>query len=159
MIIPLLFNCQLRVYVSRLEKRIGVCSKVYQEKDKHILLWDFDEIGLDDVIASLYCLQETYDLPSIYIVSSSPFRYHAYSFTARTFREVIHILSATPEIDLEYLRLGMARGYYTLRISERKGEAFILLHTLLSLKPDEVSPLDVSVDEYFTMNKGGKKYE
>lgn len=157
MIIKLPFHWQLRIYFSQLEKRIGVCSTIFQEKDKHILLWDFDDIDteLDEIIITLKELQSFYKLPNIYIVSSSVNRYHAYSFTCRSFREVIHILSDTPQIDIDYLRLGMARGYYTLRISERKGKEFILQYTLLSLRPNEVNPLDVTVNEYLTKNKGG----
>ena len=149
-------NYQLRLYFSRLEKREGVASKIYKEEDKHILLWDFDNIELPIVIKSLRVLQKLYKLPTIYIVSSSVSNYHAYSFAARTFREVIHIISGTPEIDTMYLRLGLVRGYYTLRVSERKGEIFQLVKILNSVVPDEVNPLDVCVSDYMTINKGVK---
>lgn len=154
--VSLPFNYQLRVYFSRLEKRQGVGSQVFNGGDKHILLWDFDNKKLSSVIGSLLTLQQHYKLPSIYIISTSINRYHAYSFTARSFREVIHILSDTPEIDVAYLRLGVARGYYTLRVSKRKGENFRLVKILTSVLPDEVNPLDVSISEYLTLNKGGK---
>lgn len=157
MIINLPFNFQIRIYASHLEKRTGICSVVYQEKDKHILLWDFDDIELEIIVSSLRTIQNFYVLPTILIVSSSANRHHAYCLTARTFREVIHILSATPEIDLDYLRMGMARGYYTLRISERKSDTFKLVYTLSSSIPNEVNPLDITTHDYLTMNKGGKK--
>ena len=149
------FSYQLRLYFSRLEKREGICSKVYKEDDKHILLWDFDDVRLPKIIKSLTAKQIQYKLPIIYIVTSSPKRFHAYCFASRTFREVIHIISGTPEIDTKYLRLGMIRGYYTLRISSRTTDDFILIKTLSSSVLDEVNPLDISINEYMTINKGG----
>lgn len=153
--IDLLFNYQLRIYLSCLEKREGVASKLFDKEDKHVLLWDFDDVELEVVEASLTAIMKRYKLPKIYIVSSSPKRFHAYSFTARTFKEVIHILSATPELDVKYLRLGMVRGYYTLRITPRKNDDFTLVKILDSYVKDEVNPLDVSTSEYMTANKGG----
>ena len=158
--INLPFNYQLRIYCSQREEREGVASKIFKEEDKHILLWDFDNIKLNielaDIMATLINMQTQYNLPTIYVVSSSPTNYHAYCFTARSFREVIHIISATPQIDVRYLRLGMIRGYYTLRISPRKNDNFQLIEILESNLPDEVNPLDVSVSKYMTINKGGK---
>lgn len=148
------FNYQLRLYFSCLEKREGICSKVYQEDDKHILLWDFDDIRLSKLIKSLTAKQIQYKLPTIYIVASSSKRYHAYCFASRTFREVVHIISGTPEIDIKYLRLGMLRGYYTLRISSRTTDDFVLVKTLTSVISNEVNPLDISISEYMTRNKG-----
>ena len=152
--INLPLNYQLRLYFSRLEKREGVASKVYGIDDKHILLWDFDDIKLSIIKKSLRFMQIWYKLPTIYIISSSPNRYHAYCFASRTFREVINILSATPEIDIKYLRLGMVRGYYTLRISSRKNDNIALVHKLTSSIKPEVNPLDISISEYMTINKG-----
>ena len=150
------FNYQLRVYFSRLEKREGIASKVYSKEDKHILLWDFDDSELSKIKKSLRFLQIWYKLSTIYIISSSPGRYHAYCFTSRTFREVINIISATPEIDTKYLRLGMVRGYYTLRISPRNNDRLNLVDKLISNIKPEVNPLDVSISEYLTANKGGQ---
>ena len=151
------FNFQLRVYFSSLEKREGACSKIFGQEDKHIVLWDFDDSDLTTIQASLKLIQLWYQLPAIYIVSSSPNRFHAYCFTARSLREVITIISATPEIDTKYLRLGMVRGYYTLRISSREHDKFVLIEKLASYIQDEINPLDISINDYMTTNKGGQK--
>ena len=153
--INLPFSYQLRIYSSRLEKRVGICSKVFKEDDKHILLWDFDNVRLSKIIKSLTAKQIQYKLPTIYIITSSPKRFHAYCFASRTFREVINIISGTPEIDIKYLRLGMVRGYYTLRISSRTNDDFILIKTLSTSVMDEVNPPDISINDYLTINKGG----
>ena len=148
---------QIRVYASILEKRVGICSQNYDKTDKHILLWDFDYLKLKDIIKSLKIVQETYCLPIIYIIKSSPDSYHAYSFTARTFRETITILSATTTLDITYLRMGIVRGYFTLRISPRKNESmFKLVKKIWSIYPDEAKYNDMTINEYLTSNKGGK---
>jgi len=146
---------RMSFYISRTEKRYGVCSPLYKS-DKHILLWDFDDTPLIKVIDSLLLVQLSYKLPTIYILESSKNRYHAYCFVSKTLQEIIHILSCTQEIDLEYLRLGMVRGYYTLRFSPRKGETFKLIKTLKSDIPEETSPFDVTINQYYTTNKGDK---
>ena len=148
---------QFRFYVSMLEKRVGVCSQKYDNPLEHIVLWDFDRFELLEIATSLKYIQTKYKLPNIMIVqSSSKGSYHAYSFTARTLREVIIILSDTPQIDMTYLRLGMVRGYYTLRITPRKKDSkFRIVKVLWSKYPDEISPLDVTTNKYLTSNKGG----
>lgn len=148
---------QIRFYISLLEKRTGVCSQQFDNPDKHILLWDFDYASLTDIVLSLVAVQLQYHLPNIYIVQSSPDSYHAYCFASRTFREVVEILAATTTIDITYLRLGMVRGYYTLRITSRKNEPNLkTVEVLESSFINEVNPLDVTINEYLTSNKGGK---
>lgn len=154
--INLPFRCQLRVYASRLAKRTGACSKIPERLDEHILMWDFDDVSLADVIMSLKFIQGHYTLPPIYIIETSPNRFHAYSFVAMSFRLVAMILLATPFIDEKYVRLGVARGYFTLRISERQDEQFRLARILGSDIP-EVNPKLITMNEYLTSNRGGKK--
>lgn len=157
MIINLPNNIQFRVYMSKLEKRTGVCSQQFNKPDSHVLLWDFDYSELDDIVKSLMDIQKQYNLPSIYVIQSSPDSYHAYCFTSRTFREIINILSATKQIDMTYLRLGIVRGYFTLRITPRKNEPnFKLVKTLESGFINEVSFMDITINDYLTSNKGGK---
>lgn len=147
---------QVRLYASILEKRVGVCSRLHDTPEKHMLLWDFDRSEIECITGSLRVMQLRYRLPSIYIIqSSSKGSYHAYCFASRSFREVIHILSDTPEIDLTYLRLGMVRGYYTLRITPRKNEPkFEMVEILSSPLADETDRLSMTVDEYLTSNTG-----
>lgn len=139
------------ISINRLEKRNGVCSQNL-ETGKHILLWDFDESELSAIAKELHRIQCKYALPTIYILQSSEGHYHAYCFCARLFREVIHILSDTVGIDIMYLRLGMARGYYTLRFSEKGGKKIHRVSSIMSKYPDEMSPEDVTINEYLTTN-------
>ena len=148
---------QLRFYMSLLEKRTGVCSQQYDNQDKHMLLWDFDYLNLDDIIESLEKVQQDYNLPSIYVIKSSPDSYHAYCFMSRSFRETINIISATTTVDMAYLRLGIVRGYFTLRITPRTGEPdFELVKILTSGFINEMLLDAMTINEYWTSNRGGK---
>jgi len=152
----ILFNYQLRIYILKLEKRIGVNSQKYNDVNKHILMWDFDEASLATIYYSLYTLLKKYRLPTIYIVRSSPKKYHAYCFTARTFLQICHILSDTPKLDIAYFRIGIIRGYFTLRITPRKDEPnFKLVKIIWSIFPNETLPMDITTSTYYTSNKGG----
>lgn len=157
MIINLFNKYQARFYFSQLEKRQGICSKKFNNDDKHMLLWDFDNEKLDSIIQELLRMMIKYELPSIYILRTSISGYHAYCFASRTFREIIHILSDTRFIDMHYLRLGMVRGYYTLRYSARRDGQPKLIKILASAFENEMSPLDTTVNAYYTTNRGIKK--
>lgn len=138
-------------------RRLGVNSNSFREPDRHMIIWDFDSVDdLRDCIDNLKMIQSTYDLPTIYLVESSVRKYHAYCFAKRTFKELLHILSGTPMICEDYLRIGAIRGYYTLRISEREGEQFRLVTTLASDIEPEMLPSECSLSDYLTYNKGGK---
>lgn len=147
---------QIKVYFDWLEEREGVCSQHDSGEDKHMLLWDFDDSDLKSITSALQAQQSLYNLPTIYILSSSPNKYHAYCFACRTLREIIHILSATPQIDLQYLRLGMIRGYYTLRITPRENDTFKIVRVLPSMKEIEIEQDSITINKYLTANKGGK---
>lgn len=148
-------NFQLRCYFSRLEKRNGLCSQIYGT-NKHILLWDFDHVSLKKLCENLSFLQYKYELPKIYILKTSISGYHAYCFKSYDLKDVIHILSDTIDIDDTYLRLGMVRGYYTLRFSGRQDGKPKLVKILESNFPESVSPIDITINEYYTNNKGVK---
>lgn len=147
----IIFDCIIKLQFRKVEIRHGLCSKNY-ETDMHILLWDFDNDILESVIHELKRLQNKYLLPDIYILESSENHYHAYSFTARNLQEIIHILSDTKSIDIDYLRLGMARGYYTLRYSPKMNNRICIIGVLPSNVNYEMSPLDVTINEYYTTN-------
>lgn len=152
-LIELPFRWRCSIY--RMEERTGVHSVLYNEPEKHALLWDFDNTNLFTVEKNLKLIQSRYNLPSIYIVESSIGNYHGYCFCRREFQEIIEILSATRGIDLMHLKLGILRGYFTLRISRRNNDKFRLVKILVSKVPDETSRMALTVGEYLTSNKGG----
>jgi len=143
---------QLRVYFSKTAKRDGICSNVHNDPQRHVLLWDFDNSTSEAIGRNLEIIQRKFKLSDIYLVSSSQYSYHAYCFTAVPLVEAIHILSGTKGTDLAYLRLGMVRGYYTLRISPRQHESFRLVRVIRSDYPPNVAPDAITVNEYWTTN-------
>lgn len=89
----------------------------------HFLMWDFDNVSEHDVYATLEDIQVKYTLPTIYVMySGSPLHYHAYCFYAQSFADTLHILFDTEHCDEMYRKIGIMRGYFTLRISP-KGQA------------------------------------
>lgn len=156
MIIKIFKKYQFRFYFSKLEKRQGLCSEIFGT-DRHILLWDFDHISLKKLVSNLTIIQSKYQLPKIYILKTSISGYHAWCFKDFDLKQVIHILSDTDGIDKTYLMLGMVRGYYTLRFSGRQDGKPRLIKTIPSAISETISPLDITVNEYYTANKGVKK--
>lgn len=137
--------------IKKVQLRYGLCSKIFGT-DNHILLWDFDEVSMHYIETELLGLQIRYNLPMIFIFRSSLHHYHAYCFTCRSFKETIGILADTKTIDIDYFKLGVARGYYTLRFSPKNKESIILIKILKSIHDNEVTPFDISVNEYLTTN-------
>lgn len=142
------FNFHLSV--KKVELRHGLCSKV-NYCNSHVVLWDFDNSELNDIKIELKRLQNKYNLSTIYILQSSEKNYHAYCFTPCDFTEVIHILSETRFIDKVYLRLGVARGYYTLRYSDKNNYKIKLIDSIVSSNK-AISAHDITTNEYYTTN-------
>jgi len=112
---------------------IGVNSKL--PGDKHIIMWDFDDIPLDTVAAELEIVQLIYELPNIYILSSgAPNHYIAYCFHRCKWRDSIEIVAATPSVDASFFKYGVYREHWTLRVSPKEGRKPQLAYTLKSQK-------------------------
>ena len=149
-----LFHMTLNIY--RVYKRKGIHSMSYEDNKKHAIFWDFDDSGkIEEVCQDLLFVQEKYCLPAIYLVQSSIGKFHAYCFTARTFKETIHIVSDSLLVDEWFLRLGCARGYWTLRINKRTERELKPLIILYSYYPNEQSGEVLSISDFITSN-GGK---
>ena len=111
---------------------------------QHLLLWDFDGVPFGHVVAALRGQQRTYNLPQITILQSSAGEhYHAYCFARRSFLDAVGVIGGTPSVDPNYWKLGIYRGYWTLRISPRADSTFRALLTLPSQVADECTPDDV----------------
>ena len=121
---------------------MGVNSKVGD--DKHILMWDFDKIKKEEVLAVLAPVQYHNNLPNIYVVETKETgSYHAYCLHKTSFQLACAILSCTPYIDMTYYRLGVTRGYWTLRISPKSGRDIKLVDVLKSDVPEDVTVKDL----------------
>jgi len=129
----------------------GINSRLIGSNE-HILLFDFDSVPEEEVIRELQDVQAKFDLPDIYVLETgAPEHYHAYCFAKLSRALVCTILANTPSVDRVFFALGVLRGYWTLRISKKKGRDFKLVKVLFGYRPEEVSPEDLeTVCEYFT---------
>ncbi|MEM2591596.1 MAG: hypothetical protein QXI60_03325 [Thermofilaceae archaeon] len=111
---------------------------------RHIILWDYDDLGQDTVFSELRRVQWRFRLSNIYVHrTSEENKFHAICFSARTFREVAIILLASTHCDLEYVKLGLIRGYWDLRINKLAQYDLEPVAILTSPYPADVSPEQV----------------
>jgi hypothetical protein len=125
------------------QKLIGVNSKL--DDDRHILMWDFDDMKLDDVILSLMETQYKYNLSTIFILNTGrPDSYIAYCFDAHPFQKAAEIICSTRGIDWDFYRLAIIRGYFTLRVSPKSGRKIKLAAILPSTKKPDATVKDLN---------------
>jgi len=99
---------------------IGVNSKL--PNGNHILMWDFDNMYLDEVKLSLRLTQMEYNLPKIYILRTSlPDNYIAYCFDSCTWSTARAIVGSTIGIDENFYKWGIFRRRFTLRVGKKAG--------------------------------------
>lgn len=134
---------KLHFSFERTEQVKGVNSRV--DAETHFLMWDFDNVPLPIVEASLKEIQNYYDLPKISIISTGKADgFHAYCFKACSFLRARTILASTPYVDTKFVALGLLRGYFTLRFSDVKGRRFSPVCELASIYPEDLSYSDVN---------------
>jgi hypothetical protein len=118
----------------------------------HFLMWDFDKVELKPIIKHLEELQSAREWSTIYIlVSSVPGNYHAYCFHKVTWGELVHVLLDTPGIDKQYVKLGVMRGYMTLRFTDKKNSQIRPYMRLDSVIPPTAEISDIrNFEAYWT---------
>ena len=135
------FRFRADISFSRTAKVSGIDSDIQDDDSgRHILLWDFDDTALPLIINELTTLQNRWALPDIRIMQSSLNSYHALCFKALPYPLVLNILSSTKYLDLTYFKLGIVRGYFTLRYTSKDKKNKITLARVLKS--------DVSADNW-----------
>ena len=138
MIIKLtIFNWRFTFSCAPITKIIGVNSIL--PNGNHILMWDFDDITLNNVVAALLITQRTYNLPTIYIMETKKDKnYIAYCFKEVTWRKTIEIITYTKGVDYNFIKYGIYRNKFTLRVSPKCGRKPKLVYKLFSDEPEDV---------------------
>lgn len=128
----------------------GVNSKL--PDGRHFLMWDFDNVGEEDVYEALSYIQERYKLPRIFLVNTGLANYwHSYCFKAVSYPECLHILASTQYLDPVFFKIGVIRGYFTLRYTPKKGRDFKAAIILPSKYAENINPYEVcSFINYWT---------
>lgn len=137
---------------ARIAKVIGVNSNF--DEDNHILMWDFDDVSLEDVKEALKLVQTRYFLSDIHILETKPnTNFIAYCFSVEEWRRVVEIIASTPNVDLQFLRFGIYRGHFTLRVTPKGDRHIKKVATLEGLRLPDCTPADLkSWVEYETLS-------
>ncbi len=128
--------------LSRYSKVTGVNSKL--PGGKHVLFWDFDNVDEAEITLYLTEAQKKWKLPKIYLVNTGIDGYfHAYCFKAVDWGTCLHILANTPKLDQMFFRIGVIRGYFTLRYTKKLGREFKPATILPSKYPETINPFEL----------------
>jgi len=104
--------------IARIAKVIGVNSEL--ENGRHVLMWDFDDVPLNEVFHDLRAVQTRYLLSDIHILrTKEPDNYIAYCFTSQDWKTAVEIVAQTHTVDWQFLRFGVYRGHFTLRVTPK----------------------------------------
>ncbi len=145
---------QIRVTltIAKIAKVIGVNSEL--ENGRHILMWDFDDVPLSHVCTDLRRVQTRYFLSDIHICrSKEPDNYLAYCFTSQDWRSAVEIVAQTRLVDWQFLRFGVYRGHFTLRVTPKNDREIKLAHRLDGYDQPDCNPSDLkSWVRYETLN-------
>ena len=120
----------------------GVHSQVGE--NDHIPMWDFDDSTLEQVTRELKIIQSVFGLSKIYILNSGRNgHYIAYCLKRFTIRRVAQMIVATEGVCWFFLKFGLLREKFTLRISAKHGRTPKVVKILPSKVPENVTPDDL----------------
>ena len=104
-------------YQSRTKKILCISSKT--KDDKHILIWDFDNIDYYHVLKSLSKSQSFYGLGIIYIFKSE-WGFNAICLDKFDIKEAYHIKFYTRFSDYSHTNIGYKQGNWSWKVNSDK---------------------------------------
>lgn len=108
-------------FITKTEDVTGITSYVDNEKNHlHYVLWDFDNVPLDEIIKELNTVAIMFELNNIVIMSDKKGSYRAFSPNKVEFRTLLRILLYTDFVDWNFIKWTMRRGYATIRMSQKQ---------------------------------------
>ena len=144
---------------SRVQKVVGVNSDV--GGPGHILMWDFDDCPIDNVLASLRETMLDKKLGPVWLfrTAEDSDHFHAFCLNVYTFPQALSIVAGTEGVCWDYVKWSALRGRFTLRVGPKEGA---IPHQIAYLKsptePDLQWPDMRSFVEYETLRKGVEHY-
>ncbi len=138
------------VALTRSKRVKGVNSKL--PDGNHFLMFDFDDKDPGEVEVCLARLQKQFLLPRIFLINTGlPGYFHGYCFQKHSWAGTLFILATCPLLDPVFFKIGVIRGYFTLRYSKKKGRDFQAAVILPSPVKEDVNPFELSnFVEYWT---------
>lgn len=147
-------NIRYVLSAAKVTKIMGINSQLGD--DDHILMWDFDHTSLFDVCYHLRYIQHRYMLSDIHILETNhqEGNYVAYCFTRTEWHDAVAIVASTHGVDWNFVRLSVFRGWFTLRVGEKKSGKPKLVKRLEGLQLADVKPEELkSWVEYETLEE------
>lgn len=128
----------------------GVNSKL--PDGRHFLMWDFDDKEEKDVREALVKVQQVFRLPQIYLLNTGlPTFWHSYCFKSLPWGDTLRVLANTEGLDQVFFKIGVIRGYFTLRYTPKGKRAFKTAVILPSRYNEDVDPYKItSFVKYWT---------
>lgn len=135
-------NWKFSFTIARIARPIGVNSEL--DDGRHILMWDFDDTSLNKVMDALWQVQFLYALSDIHILETKlDTNFMAYCFTALEWRRVVRIVVSTQYVDWAFIRFGVFRGKFTLRVTPKGDRTPHLISRLEGYNLPDVKPTDL----------------
>ena len=117
--------------LARYQKIEGINSQVNGNNNKHIILWDFDYIDLEEIKKSLLRVQKLNSLSNIYIYSDNGKSFHAECDTIVSFRRLLSIYIQTDHLDYDFFKYCVLNRKSVLRTSRKEGREQLKLIDVL----------------------------
>jgi len=112
----------------------GICSNT--SDGKHIIMFDYDDISLNDVKNDIIAIQKKFNLSAFYVLSSDN-GYNAFCLSKKSISEIKEIYNFSKHLDPLYIKLSFEkRGYFVLRMS---GNKKLILTIVTNINKDIIS--------------------
>ncbi len=125
----------------------------------HILMWDFDDTSLEEVKGNLLQVQRYYKLPRIYILETKQAtNFIAYCFKRVSWTKAVAIIAQTRGVDWHYVKWGVFRDKFTLRVTDKGHGKPHCVAVLESAMPEDTIVEDLAYWQKYETLKDKDKY-
>jgi len=126
----------------------------------HILMWDFDDLPLEDVVVEIGQIIQYFRLPCAEIFDTGKSNHWHVVIRKRVpWWLARHIVAAAEHVDKSFFLYGIWRNYFTLRFSAKNGRQPRLVMVVPGCTEPDVSWDEIcSFDEYVTQ-RGKRKHK
>ena len=136
----------------------NICISSYCGNGEHIIIWDFDQIEMYDILKALSKIQDFHGLGSIYIFKSV-WGYNALCLDKIFVEEVYNIKYYTRWADYWHTKIGYEQGNWSFKINSDKYFFKILLPTKNHKDRVQSNAHKIFLQKYFDINSFEGKFD